>query len=49
MGTALEGGEGGELSRMWGRGGGSGGGAKRVGQGRVQRLFFIHDLARRSL
>ena len=41
MGMASEGGEGG--------GGGKVGGAKCIGEGRVQRLFCVHELALRSL
>ena len=55
MGTVLEGGEGGEGGRG-GRGGrevgrkgcgegGEVGGAKRVREGRVRRLFRVHELA----
>ena len=44
MGTALKGGE------LRGGGGGAGSGVtKRVGEGRVERLFRVHELARRSL
>ena len=35
--------------REGGVGGGGVGGAKHVGKGRVQRLFRIHELARRNL
>ena len=50
MGTALKGGrEGGELDIEGGGGGGKFGGTKWVGEGRVGRLFCIHELPCRIL
>ena len=50
MGTALEGGEGGEMDAEGGGDGGGGAcGVKRVGEERVRKLFRVHELAHRSL
>ena len=49
MGMALEKREGEELVAEGGEGGVGFGGAKRVGKGRVRRLFCIHELALRCL